>query len=188
MACPHVSGVVALGLSYAAHNRIHVKAKDVIQMLYDSAYRTADGKDPLKEVCNVEGNKVYYKYVSDLGNVHKSSLKLSDYVGKMGHGQANAYNFLNAIAGENAGKPMTFPNVFVKVGAVKSYNPGLYLDGTSFDVKFDDSEIASCEYTNGKIYIKGLKAGQTKASIKSGSVTQNFVVTVRESAGENGWL
>ena len=188
MACPHVSGVVALGLSYAAYNRIHVKAKDVIQMLYDSAYRTAEGKDPLREVCDVEGNKVYYKYVSDLGSVHKSSMKLSNYLGKMGHGQVNAYNFLNAIAGEDAGQPMTFPNVYLKVDAVKSYNPVLYLEGNSFSVTFENPQIASYEYTKGKVYIKGLKAGQTKATIKSGSVSQNFVVTVRESAGENGWL
>jgi hypothetical protein len=115
-------------------------------------------------------------------------MKLSNYLGKMGHGQVNAYNFLNAIAGEDAGQPMTFPNVYLKVDAVKSYNPVLYLEGSSFSVTFENPQIASYEYTKGKIYIKGLKAGQTKATIKSGSVTQNFVVTVRESAGDNGWL
>ena len=190
MACPHVSGVVALGLSYAAHNKIHLKAADVIQMLYDSAYRTADGTDPLKDVCDVDGNKVYYKYVSDLGDVHKSSFKLKDYYGKMGHGQANAYNFLQAIAGEDAGKPMIFPNVFVKTGAVKTYDPTLYLDGTDFKFEVADQNIATAEYNaeTGKAYIKGLKTGQTKAVIKSGAVSQNFVITVRESAGTNGWL
>ena len=188
MACPHVSGVVALGLSYAAHKRIHVRAEDVIQLLYDSVYRTSDGKDPLREVCDVDGSKVYYKYVSDLGSVHKSSLKLSDYLGKMGHGQVNAYNFLKAISGEGVGEPMTFPNVFVKTGGVKAYNPELYLAGNDFVLAVEDQSIATAEYNEGKVYIKGLKAGQTKATIKSGSLTQSFVITVRESAGGNGWL
>ena len=188
MACPHVSGVVALGLSYAAHRRLHVKAKDVIQLLYDSVYRTSDGKDPLREVCDVDGNKVYYKYVSDLGSVHKSSLKLSDYLGKMGHGQVNAYNFLKAIAGEGVGQTMTFPNVFVKTGATKSYDPALYLDGNNFTFDIEDETVATAEYTAGKVYVKGLKTGQTKASIKSGAVVQEFVITVRKTAGGNGWL
>ena len=189
MACPHVSGVVALGLSYAAHKRIHVKAKDVIQMLYDSAYRTADGKDPLREVCDVDTDKVYYKYVADLGDVHKSSFKLGDYYGKMGHGQVNAYNFLKAIAGEGAGKPMTFPNVFLRTDAVKAYEPSLYMDGLTFIFNVEDSEIAAAEYRkDGKVYISGLKAGQTKATVTNGKLTQEFVITVRESAADNGWL
>ena len=187
MACPHVSGVVALGLSYAAHKRIHVKAKDVIRMLYDSAYRDSEGKDPLRTVCDTEESKIFYKYVSDLGSVHKSSLKLSDYLGKMGHGQANAYNFLRAIAGEDAGKPMTFPNVFVQVGAEKTYDPTLYLAGSTFTPQSVDSSVATVEYKDGKIVIKGLKAGQTKASITNGTVKQEFVITVRSTTG-NGWL
>ena len=37
MACPHVSGVVALGLSYAAKLHRHFKASEVIDLLYASA-------------------------------------------------------------------------------------------------------------------------------------------------------
>jgi hypothetical protein len=189
MACPHVSGVIALGLSYAAYRRIHVKATDVIQMLYDSAYRDSEGNDPLRTVCDTEDYKIYYKYVSDLGKVHKSSLKLSDYLGKMGHGQANAYNFLQAIAGENAGRPMTFPNVFMQTGTEKTYDPTLYLAGNGFKPAVEDSSVAAVSYDEaaGKIVIKGLKAGQTKASITSGSLKQDFVITVRSTTG-NGWL
>ena len=188
MACPHVSGVVALGLSYAAHRRVHVKAKDVIQMLYDSAYRDSDGKDPLKTVCDTDENKIYYKYVSDLGPVHQSSLKLRNYFGKMGHGQANAYNFLKAIAGEDAGRPMTFPNVFVQIGAQKVYDPTLYMAGSDFTCEVTDDLVASvAKDDKGRIVITGHKAGQTKASITNGTVTHEFVITVRSTTG-NGWL
>ena len=188
MACPHVSGVVALGLSYAAHKEIHVKAKDVIQLLYDSVYKTADGKDPFNAYWNLTTPKVLYKYVSDLGENHKKSLNLNDFIGKMGYGQVNAYNFLNAIAGENVGEPMSFPNVFVKVDGVKAYDPTLYMDGNAFTPSVDDSSVATAEYKDGKIYIKGLKQGQTKARVSNGSLSQEFVITVREKAEENGWL
>ena len=188
MACPHVSGVVALGLSYAAHRKIHVKAKDMIQLLYSSVYKTADGKDPFKECWDFDNPKVYYKYVSDLGQNHKKVLNLNDYVGKMGHGQVNAYNFLNAIAGENVGTPMTFPNVFVKVSGVKKYDAALYINGTSFTAKVEDPSIAEVHPDGTKVTVKGLKAGQTKASVTSGNVTHEFVITVRANAGEIGWL
>ena len=188
MACPHVSGVVALGLSYAAHKRIHVKAKDVIQLLYSSVYKTEDGKDPFKECWDLENPKMYYKYVSDLGQNHMKSLNLNDYVGKMGHGQVNAYNFLNAITGENVGRPMLFPNVFVKVGGEKSYDPTLYMSGNNFKVSVDNKDVATAEYKDGKVTVKGLKVGQTKASVTCEDVTHDFVITVREKAGEIGWL
>ena len=187
MACPHVSGVVALGLSYAAHKKIHVKAKDVIQLLYDSVYKTSDGKDPFKVYWDYETPKVFYKYVADLGTNHKKTLDLNEYAGKMGYGQVNAYNFLKAIAGENVGYPMSFPNVFVKVGGTNTYNPSLYLDGTSYTISVDDATIAEVGVEGAKVYVKGLKAGQTKAKI-TGDKTQEFVITVRESAGSTGWL
>ena len=188
MACPHVSGVVALGLSYAAHRKIHVKAKDMIQLLYSSVYKTPEGKDPFKECWDFDNPKVYYKYVSDLGQNHKKVLNLNDYVGKMGHGQVNAYNFLNAIAGENVGTPMTFPNVFVKVSGVKKYDAALYINGTSFTANVENPAIAKVTCEGTKVMVEGLKAGQTKASVTSGNVTHEFVITVRANAGEIGWL
>ena len=188
MACPHVSGVVALGLSYAAHRKIHVKAKDMIQLLYSSVYKTPEGKDPFKECWDFDNPKVYYKYVSDLGPNHKKNLNLNDYVGKMGHGQVNAYNFLNAIAGENVGTPMKFPNVFVKVSAVKKYDPTLYMNGTTFTAEVENDLIAKVTCEGTKVMVEGLSAGQTRASITNGTETHEFVITVRANAGEIGWL
>ena len=188
MACPHVSGVVALGLSYAAHKRIHVKAKDVIELLYSSVYKTNDGQDPFKQCWDLENPKMYYKYVSDLGQNHKKALDLKEYVGKMGHGQVNAYNFLNAITGDNVGYPMMFPNVFVEKNRVKTYDPTLYLSGKDFRVTVEDNTVADVRYSNGVVEVEGKKVGQTKASVSCEDVTHDFVVTVRAKAGENGWL
>ena len=82
---------------------------------------------------------------------------------------------------------MTFPNVFVKVGGKNTYNPSLYLDGKSYTLSVEDETIAEVGVDGSKVYVKGLKTGQTKAKI-TGDKTQEFVITVRESAGATGWL
>ena len=89
MACPHVSGVIALGLSYAAALRRHVKAEEVIELLYSTCL-------PVEQFW--EGEEKYFcKYVTDLGENHYNSINLTEYKGKMGYGQADSYAFLKAI-------------------------------------------------------------------------------------------
>ena len=105
----------------------------------------------------------------------------------MGHGQVNAYNFLRTIAGENVGQPMTFPNVFIRLNTSKQYDPALYMAGTDFGAYVDDDSVATIAYEAGRIVITGVAEGQTKARITSGTVTQEFVITVRPTTG-NGWL
>ena len=188
MACPHVSGVVALGLSYAAHRRIHLKAKDVISLLYESVYKTSDGKDPFQQSWDLDNPKRFYKYVSDLGENHVNSMNLKNYVGKMGHGQVNAYNFLNAIAGENVGEPMQFPNVFIKIDDSRSYDLVLYMNVSQPNVVVDDVTVATAQIDGNKVKVTGLKTGQTKARVTSGTETHEFVITVRAKADNNGWL
>ena len=113
MACPHVSGVVALGISYAAKLRKHFKAEELKALLYETSR-------PVEQFWNMDAPKQYYKFVADLGDVHLSSMDLKNYNGKMGEGQVDAYAFLSAIAG--AGVEMTFPNVFVALDAPPDRN------------------------------------------------------------------
>ena len=82
---------------------------------------------------------------------------------------------------------MTFPNVFVSVGEEKSFNISLYMDGTSFVPAVADASVATVAVEDGKLVVKGLKEGQTAASLK-GSRTDDFVITVRSGAAGNGWL
>jgi subtilisin family serine protease len=183
MACPHVSGVVALGLSYAAQLRRHVKAEEVKELLYSTAR-------PIEPFWNTETPKQFYKFVADLSQVHLSSMNLNNYKGKMGHGQVDAYAFLQAIAG--AGSDMTFPNVYVAVGGTSTLVPSMYFkngDALTYTVTIENGSIASCESVNGKFVFKGLANGQTAASVKaSNGETASFVITVRNSAAGNGWL
>lgn len=177
MACPHVSGVAALGLSYAAKLRKHFKAEEFIAMLYDSA-------TPIDQY--MTGTKQYKKYVIDLfESAPMMSLDMNAFRGKMGSGQVNAYGLLKAI--EGSGVDMTFPNLYVAVGGQTTAVPSMYMDGNSFTVTVNDSSVATAQIVDGKMIVKGLKAGQTEASV-TGSRTDKFVITVREGANGNGWL
>ena len=184
MACPHVSGVVALGLSYAKKLRKHFKAEEIKELLYRSA-------SPIEEHWNLDTPKLYYKYVGDLSEVHLSSMDLKNFRGKMGHGQVNAYEFLKLIGGEDAGHKMTFPNVYVAVDGSYTLTPSMYFengDNLIFTVVVDDQSIAKCTPKGKQLVFEGLKAGQTKAVITAAGVSQEFIITVREGAEGNGWL
>lgn len=177
MACPHVSGVAALGLSYAAQLRRHFKAEDFIALMYETA-------TPIDQY--MTGVKQYKRYVADLlESSPMHSMDMKDFKGGMGHGQINAYALLKAV--EGAGVEMTFPNLYVAVGGQTTVSPSMYMEVNAFTVSVADSSVATAEVVNGMVVVKGLKAGQTTASI-TGSRTDKFVITVRENANGNGWL
>ena len=178
MACPHVSGVAALGLSYAAQLRRHFTADEFKALLYE----TATSIDQY-----MTGIKQYKKYVADLGDSSPMmSFDMKDFKGGMGYGQINAYALLKAV--EGAGVEMTFPNLYVALGGQTTVSPSMYMEGSSFTVSVADQSVATAELVDGMVVVKGLKEGQTAASITSGSRTDRFVITVRERANGNGWL
>lgn len=183
MACPHVSGVVALGLSYAAKLNLHVKAEEVKALLHSTAR-------PIEQYWNTDEPKYYYKFVTDLSEVHFASMDLKSYKGKMGHGQVDAHAFLQAIAG--AGTLMTFPNVYVAEGGSVTLAPAMYFKnsaGQTFNVSISDQSVATCKAEGKNLKFEGLKEGQTSAKItSSGGVSFDFTITVRATANGNGWL
>ena len=183
MACPHVSGVVALGLSYAAKLRKHVKAEDVKELLHSTAR-------PIEPYWNMDTPKLFYKFVTDLSQVHLSSMNLKDYRGKMGNGQVDTYAFLQAIAG--AGVDMVFPNVYVAVNGSSTYVPSMYFkngENLTYSVSIDNAAVASCKSEGNRLVFTGLASGQTSAVITaSDGTSMSFTVTVRNSAAGNGWL
>ena len=183
MACPHVSGVVALGISYAAKLRKHFKADELKALLYETTR-------PIEQYWNLETPKQYYKFVTDLGDVHLSSMDLRNYRGKMGEGQVDAYAFLNAIAG--AGVDMTFPNVFVALDGQTVIAPAIYFENgasQTYTVNISDGSVASCNADGKNLVFKGLKEGQTSATVKaSNGKSFDFIITVRKGAAGNGWL
>lgn len=178
MACPHVSGVAALGLSYAAQLRRHFTADEFKALLYETA-------TPIDNY--MTGTKKYRKYVADLlESSPLMSFEMSAFKGGMGHGQVNAYALLKAV--EGSGVAMTFPNLYVEEGGRTVASPSMYMDGEGFTVSVDDESVATARIEDGMLVAQGLKEGQTSARISSGSRTDSFVITVRKRANGTGWL
>lgn len=182
MACPHVSGVAALGLSYAAKLRKHYRAEDFKEMLLESV-------KPLDD--KLTGAKSYWYGWASYGDAATHmTLNLSGYRGRMG-GLVDANILLDNIDGGQYGaQPMKVPNVYVGVGdEYKIYLSRIYADGvtaTSFEVV--DNSVAAVSLENNVLTVKGTAAGTAKASVTdSNGNTQEFVITVRDSAG-SGWM
>ncbi|MBR0394047.1 MAG: S8 family serine peptidase [Alistipes sp.] len=182
MATPCVSGVVALGLSYAKELRRHFTAKEFRDLIYSTA-------TPIDSY--ITGKKEYRRYVADVGPIQPMTMNMNDYKGKMGYGQANATALLAAIEA-GAGAPMLFPNIYVAVNGVSAVSPTLYFVGgesLTYTVTIADTTIATCSESEGKLLFQGLKNGVTTATISASNGTkQEFNITVRKTASGNGWL
>ena len=181
MACPHVSGVVALGLSYAMQLRKHFTADEIKELLYASA-------TPIDDYFS--GIKQYYRYVADVGKNQMMQMSLSAYRNKMGAGQVNAERFLKAI--EGGGRPVQFPNLYVSEGGDVTVVPGNYFrngETLTFTMDISDASVASCTYEGKRIRVHGIKEGTASALIRASDGTkQSFVITVRKGAHDSGWL
>ena len=189
MACPHVSGVIALGLSYALENRRHYSADEFLELLYSSCSNLEYTKK----------HKLYYKYQIDVGNIQPQQLNLLGYNGKMGAGLVNTGAFLDKIAG--GGVELHFPNIYLGVGATVAYSPMKYMDGPDYSIVIEDPSVAvvAAEGGEGSASVSGVAegdkvvftakaTGMTKAVIKSAAGSQEFFITVRKNATGPGWL
>ena len=105
MACPHVSGVAALGLSYALQQRRHFKVQEFINLMKQTA-REVDSY--------YKGYKTYY-YLHNSPGWSATRMDLSSYRGKMGK-LVDAGALLHAIAG--SGSDMKMPNLYVGIDKI----------------------------------------------------------------------
>ena len=179
MACPHISGVLALGISYAAQLNKHFAAAELQKLLVQS---TVDIDSYFV------GTKRYCRYVADIGTIQPMQLDMAQYRGGMG-GQVNATAFLAAIEGE--GVDMRFPNIYVATEGQVAVLPARYFKGEnlSFTVTIADTAVATVEKSGSKLLFKGVKSGSTTATITASTgSSQSFTITVRRGANDNGWL
>lgn len=179
MACPHVSGVAALGLSYAVQLRKHFTADEFRRMLIETA-------SPIDDY--LVGTKYYYFYVTDIDKTRYTSVSLSRYHGCSG-GLVNAERLLEAIADDAAGSKMTFPNIYLAPGeeSAVTETPARYFVGgetLTYTLQIADTSVAEGVITaEGKALFTGVGEGVTTASITaSNGETQNFNITVRKGA------
>lgn len=184
MACPHISGVLALAISHASEHAISITPDQLKEALYSTAKNIDD-------YC--VGNKEYRRYVADIGPLQPMQMDLSLYKGQMGAGQVDAAALLAKI--EGVGKPMVFPNIYVPEGGEYTINPSRYFpkgESHEFEVVIEEQSIATCQQSEGKLIFEGKSSGITNATlvVKSGTATEQhtFVITVRKGAGSNGWM
>ena len=181
MACPHVSGVVALGISYAAQLRRHLTEKELRELLISTTTPIDDYQT---------GAKTYSRYVADIGPIQPMQINLNAYRGQMGAGQVNADALLAAI--EGAGRELSFPNLYIDQNGTVAVVPSRYFVGgkaLTYNVTIDNVAVATVATEGSKLLFKGVGEGSTTARIvASNGTTQSFTITVRRGANSNGWL
>jgi subtilisin family serine protease len=194
MACPHVSGVAALGLSYAVKQRKHFTSREFRDLLLASV-RTKTGGDGqevnlLTEALAVN-DKLYYSNWVNFGTVHPTLLNMRSYRGNMGSGVIDAGKLLDNIDG--AGTEITLPNVYVGVGteASKTIDVTLCFEGTptAFTASSADEKVAKVSVSGSKVTVTGVVVGSTTFTVTpSGGTAQTARITVGKTANGNGWL
>lgn len=183
MACPHVSGVAALGLAYAAKTNRHYRAADFVALM----------KKSVKELDSHYQNgatKTYYMNHSTVG-ASPEIVQLSKYIGKMGAGLIDAAQLLNNIKNKEFSSDMKLPNVYVGIEKTYTLNLAPYFAGQTegFSCSVANGSVASASVDGKTLTVKGIAAGSTSLTVTDADGnSQKVVVTVRKSAGNNGWM
>ena len=183
MACPHVSGVAALGLAYAVKQNRHYRAADFISLMKKSV------KDLDSHYQN-GATKTYYMNHTTVG-ASPETIELSKYIGKMGAGLIDAAQLLNGIQNNELSSEMKLPNMYVGIEKTTSLNLAAYFAGQTegYSCSVANTSVASATVDGKMLFVKGLAAGSTSLTVTAADGTsQTVVVTVRKSAGNNGWM
>ena len=183
MACPHVSGVAALGLAYAAKTNRHYRAADFVALM----------KKSVKELDSHYQNgatKTYYMNHTTVG-ASPEIVQLSKYIGKMGTGLIDAAQLLNNIKNKELSSDMKLPNMYVGIEKTTSLNLAAYFAGQTegYSCSVANASVASASIEGKMLVVKGIATGSTSLTVTAADGTsQTVTVTVRKSAGNNGWM
>ena len=200
MACPHVSGVAALGLSYAVKLGKRFTADEFRSMLLTS---TNDINQYLT------GTKKYYYYYAAYGTRYPETMNLSEYNGNMGNGYVDAYKMLLQVEGT--------PCITVKADAsqTSSIDLSTFFGSGASSLKFKSATASETDKTavgmtslsvSGSdvvvkcskpgvavITVTALVGGTSESSNSSPiatEVSKKFALVVRDggTASNGGWL
>ena len=180
MSCPHVSGVAALGLSYALQQRRHFKAEEFVELM------KATSRD--LDSYYVDKTKIY-NYNHSSAGYSVVQMDLNDYRGKMGT-LIDAGALLKAI-GDGAGSDMRVPNVTVTLGEVQQVDLARFFvngETLAYSVKGTDAAVAKVEVEGTMLMVTGVASGSTTATITAGEDTQTIAITVRKTGNHGGWM
>ena len=180
MACPHVSGVAALGLSYALQQRRHFKAEEFVELM-KSTSRNIDNR--------YAGQTKTYNYNHASAGYSVVQMNLNEYRGKMGT-LVNAGALLQAIK-DGAGSDMRVPNVAVAPGEVQEIDLAKFFVGgesLTYSVKGADAAVAKVEINGTMLVVTGVTSGATTATVTAGEKNQTIAITVRKNGNASGWM
>lgn len=181
MACPHVSGVAALGLSYAVKQRRHFKVTEFIELMKQSV-KSLDS-------WYKGGVKTYYRNHISVG-ASVTKVELPRYIGKMGVGLIDAGMLLDNIDGH--GSDMVVPNIYVANGETSKLNLANYFvegENLIYTCTSSDESVASVSVNGTMMSVTGIKTGTARITVKvSNGNEQTVTVTVRKNANDNGWM
>ena len=190
MACPHVSGVIALGLSYAKKLGKRFTRAELTSLLLTSVNDI--------DQFNSGKNNTYYEPFSQ----HGKTIDMNRFKGQMGTGAVDAWKFLMAIEGTptllaQAGKKMSIDisrycnpddDYTITVDQATRTSLGLSSDPVIKDGKL---EIECSNIGSGKIVLSG-KVGKDPAKeggIGNMSYSRTLSIASRPFATNNGgWL
>lgn len=178
MSCPHVSGVIALGLSYAVEQRRHFRAQEFIDLVYSTA-TDIDGYFAGEK-------KSYYNHSSPGSAATKTDL--SKYKGKMGR-LVDAGALLRAV--ENGGHEMKLPNVYLAPAESQEIDLARFFVGgesLSYSAKVANGAIATVGVKGTVMTVTAVAEGFTTIDITVDGKVYTVTVTVRDGANSNGWM
>ena len=176
MACPHISGIAALGLSYAKAQKRHFTSAEFRKLMYDSA-------EDIDQY--MHGEKLFYMNHTSAGAT-PTKMNLSDYRGKMGR-LSDAGALLKAIDG--SGRDMRLPNLYLEPNATESIALDSYIEGKAESVSVAKQNVAKAEIKDNTLVVTALGEGQTSLTLHcSGGEEHHITVTVRVGASDNGWF
>lgn len=195
MACPHVSGVAALGLSYALKMGRHYTQDQFMSLLLTSV-------NDIDHLLSGSKRTMYNNSISQM--------PLSPFKGKMGSGTIDAWRLLMQIEGT--------PVVTVKVGQEQGVSLEEFFGGGASSVLLNSPEVKPLDIDEmnaigllgqpyvkyGKLYIHPTRIGSVKITVSalvggdsenasdtpSGQrVTREVSIMARANVSENGgWL
>lgn len=176
MACPHVAGVAALGLSYAKQLKRHFTAEEFRELMYNTARNIEE---------YFTGDKLYYMRHESAGAT-PLKMDLEGYRGKMGR-LTDAGALLRAI--EGAGRDMRLPNIVVAPNSTTTLDLTTYLSSAAKSAEVGSEMVATVTLQGNTLTITAKAEGQTSLTIAcDDDAKHNATITVREGANDKGWL
>ena len=109
----------------------------------------------------------------------------------MAAGLIDAAQLLNNIKNKEFCSDMKLPNLYVGIEKTTSLNLAAYFAGQTegYSCSVANTSVASASVEGKMLVVKGIATGSTSLTVTAANGTsQTVTVTVRKSAGNNGWM